>query len=122
MEPFDLPVVVGEYGAVSRCLIPLSLQIRSNITGPGPNPNLAVNTFPLSVRICSGTPWRASASLSASHTGRAVARGTTFALITYREWSSRPVTSFISRPSARNARPITSICHNTIDLDRSHRR
>ena len=30
------PVVVGEYGVVSRCRIPLSAQIRSNITGPGP--------------------------------------------------------------------------------------
>jgi hypothetical protein len=42
------PVVVGEYGAVSRCRMPLSVQIRSNITGPGPLPNLAVNTLPLS--------------------------------------------------------------------------
>jgi hypothetical protein len=30
-----LPVVVGEYGAVSRCLMPFSLQIRSNGAGPG---------------------------------------------------------------------------------------
>ena len=45
------PVVVGEYGAVSRCRIPLSAQIRSNITGPGPRPNRPVNTLPLSVRI-----------------------------------------------------------------------
>ena len=30
------PVVVGEYGAVSRWRIPLSVQIRSNITGPEP--------------------------------------------------------------------------------------
>jgi hypothetical protein len=26
----------------------LSVQIRSNITGPGPRPNRAVKTFPLS--------------------------------------------------------------------------
>ena len=36
--------------------MPLSAQIRSNITGPGPCPNRPVNTLPLSVRICSGTP------------------------------------------------------------------
>jgi hypothetical protein len=36
-----------------------------------------VNTFPLSVRIASGTPWRSIANPSASHTGRAVARATT---------------------------------------------
>ena len=47
------PVVVGEYGAVSRCRIPLSVQIRSNITGPGPRPKRPVKTLPLSVRICS---------------------------------------------------------------------
>ena len=29
---------------------------------PRPGPYLPVNTFPLSVRICSGTPWRRSAS------------------------------------------------------------
>jgi hypothetical protein len=40
--------VVGEYGAVSKCRIPFSAQIRSKRTGPGPSPNLAVNTFPLS--------------------------------------------------------------------------
>jgi hypothetical protein len=43
--------VVVEYGVVSRCLMPLLVQIRSNITGPGPMPNRAVNTLPLSVRI-----------------------------------------------------------------------
>ncbi len=45
------PVVVGEYGAVRMCRIALSAQIRSNITGPGPRPNRAVKTLPLSVRI-----------------------------------------------------------------------
>jgi hypothetical protein len=40
--------VVGEYGAVSRCRMPLSAQIRSNITGPGPRPNRPVKTLPLS--------------------------------------------------------------------------
>ena len=78
------PVVAGEYGAVSRCLMPLLVRIRSNITGPGPGPNRAVNTLPLPVRIWAGTPCRASASLSAWHTGRAVARTTSrsFPLIT----------------------------------------
>ena len=116
------PVVVGEYGAVNRCRIPLSVQIRSNITGPGPRPNRPVNTFPLSVRICSGTPCRPNASASAWHTGRAVARPTTLAQTTNREWSSMPVTTLISAPSARWTRPITSICHNSIDRPRSQRR
>jgi hypothetical protein len=116
------PVVVGEYGAVSRCLMPLSVQIRSNITGPGPRPNLAVKTFPLSVRICSGIPYRASACASAWHTGRAVAAATTFAQTMNREWSSMPVTTLTSTPLARWTRPITSICHSSIDRLRSQRR
>jgi hypothetical protein len=33
MEPLHLPVVVGEYGAVSRCRTPFSAQIRSSNTG-----------------------------------------------------------------------------------------
>ena len=42
--------------------------------GPGQGPNLAVNTLPLSVRICSGIPWRRSASAGArQEAGRAVA-------------------------------------------------
>ena len=44
-----LPFVVGEYGAVSKCGIPFSAQIRSKRTVPGPSPNRAVNTLPLSV-------------------------------------------------------------------------
>ena len=75
----------GEYGAVSRWLIPLSVQIRPAITGPGPRPNRAVNTLPLSVKIAPGTPCRASAPVRAWQTGRAVARTTTFAQTTNRE-------------------------------------
>src|SRR6185312_11886263 len=115
------PVVVGEYGLAVRCLIPLSAQIRSNRTGPGPRPNRAVKTLPLSVRICSGTPWRRSASPSARQTGRAVARSTTLAHTTNREWSSIPVTILTSAPPARCTRPITSICHRSIARPRSHR-
>jgi hypothetical protein len=40
-----LPVVVGDLGAVRRCVIPLSMQVRLNNTGPGPGPKRAVNTF-----------------------------------------------------------------------------
>ena len=51
------PVVVGERGAVSRCLIPFSRQIRSKSTSTGRWwPYRPVNTFPLSVRTSSGTP------------------------------------------------------------------
>ena len=53
---WTFPVVAGARGAVSRCWIPCSAQIRSNRTGPGPGPNRAVNTLPLSVKIASGTP------------------------------------------------------------------
>ena len=81
-----LPVVVGDRGAVRMCLMPFSRQIRSNSTGPGPGPNRAVNTLPLSVKICFGHPVAcASPAPSASHTGRAVARATTYADTTNRE-------------------------------------
>jgi hypothetical protein len=45
-----LPVVVGERGAVSRCLIPFSLHMRSKSTSPVPGPKRPVKTLPLSVR------------------------------------------------------------------------
>jgi hypothetical protein len=60
-----------------------------------------VNTLPSSVKICSGTPWQASASSNASHTERAVARATTLAEMTNRELSSMPVTTFTSAPSLK---------------------
>ena len=45
-----LPMVVGEYGLVSRCLIPFLRQIRSNNTSAGRGlPNRPVNTFPLNI-------------------------------------------------------------------------
>jgi hypothetical protein len=99
----------------------LSRQIRSNRTGPGPGPNRAVKTLPLSVRIASGAPWRAIAASSASHTGRAVARATTAAEITKREWSSIPDTILASDPSPRRTPPTMSICHSSMALDRSQR-
>jgi hypothetical protein len=76
----------------------------------------------MSVRICSGIPYRASAPASAWHTGRAVAAATTVAQTMNREWSSMPVTTLTSTPLARWTRPITSICHNSIDRPRSRRR
>ena len=77
-------------GAVSRWVIPLLRQILSNSTSPcGPYlPNRSVNCLPLSVMISSGTPNRASASASARHTARPVARSTTAAITQNREWSS----------------------------------
>jgi hypothetical protein len=41
-----LPVVVGEYGAVSRWRMPLSAQTRSKATGSEPLPKRAVKTLP----------------------------------------------------------------------------
>ena len=80
-----------------------------------------MNTLPLSVRIASGTPWAAIAASNASHTGRAVARATTQAHTTNRLWSSMPETILASLPSNRRMPPTTSICHSSIDLDRSQR-
>ena len=48
-------LVVGKRGWVSRWVIPLSRQIRSNSTSP-PLPNRSVNWLPLSVKTSPGTP------------------------------------------------------------------
>ena len=101
--------------------MPFSRQIRSNNTSPVPGPNRPVNTFPLSVRICAGTPCARIALPNASHTGLAVALRTTCADTQNREWSSTPVTMLAFQPSASITPPTMSICHNSIDRDRSHR-
>jgi IS30 family transposase len=62
------------------------------------------------------------AEAKAAHTARPFARSTTEAITQNREWSSTPVTSFSSRPSASQNPPITSSCHNCIGPGRSHRR
>jgi hypothetical protein len=116
-----LPVVVGEYGAVRRWRIPLFRQIRSNRSLAGFLPSLPVKTLPLSVRICSGTPWRDNPSIRASHTGRAVARETTVAITQNLEWSSIPVMTDSWVPSVRRTPPMTSICHSSMGRDRPHR-
>jgi hypothetical protein len=77
------PFWLGEAGAVSRWVIPFLRQILSNSTSPlrvPCLPNRSVNCLPLSVMISSGTPNRASASASARHTARLVARSTTLAI------------------------------------------
>ena len=73
------PVVVGVRGWVSRCLIPLSRQIRSNSTSP-PLPNRSVNCLPLSLSTSPGTPNLCSAAANARQTARPVARVTTEAI------------------------------------------
>ena len=103
------------------CLIPFSRQIRSKSTSPVPGPNRPVKTFPLSVRIALGTPWRRIANANASHVGRAVARGTISAEMQNLEWSSTPETILASEPSTRRTPPTMSICHSSIDRDRSQR-
>jgi hypothetical protein len=50
------PVVVGEYGAVSRCRTPFSRQIRSKSTSVLVTPNRPVNTLPLSGQHGVGNP------------------------------------------------------------------
>jgi hypothetical protein len=73
------PVVVGERGWVSRRVMPLSRQIRSNSTSP-PLPNRSVNCLPLSVSTSPGTPNSRSAEANARQTARPVARATTEAM------------------------------------------
>ena len=104
--------------------MPFSAQIRSNITSADEpaGPNRPVKTLPLSVKIWSGQPCLRNACSSASHTGLAVARRTSIADTTNRELSSIPLTAFSSVPSTRWKPPTTSICHNSIGRDRSHRR
>ena len=119
------PVVVGDAGWVSRCVIALWRQILSNNTSP-PLPKRSVNCLPLSVKISSGTPYRRSAAANARHTARPVADSTTEAITQNREWSSTPVTTFASRNapvtgSTSITPPTMSSCHNCIGLGRSHR-
>jgi hypothetical protein len=71
--------------------------------------------------MTSGTPWRANAASSAWHTGSAVARATTWAQTTNREWSSIPETILAWDPSVRQRPPTMSICHSSIARERSHR-
>jgi hypothetical protein len=63
-----------------------------------------VNTLPLSVRICCGTPCRRIAALTQN-----------------REWSSGPVSAFAVDPSASPIPPTTSIGHSSIGAPRSQR-
>ena len=63
---------------------------------PGPGPNRPVNTLPLSVRICSGTPWAQRRQQRVTHRP-AVARPPP-AETTNREWSSIPDTTFSLGP------------------------
>lgn len=53
-----------------------------------PDRNGRTTPWALSVKICSGTPWRRVASVNASHTARDVAWATTLASTQKREWSS----------------------------------
>ena len=113
------PVVVGDAGWVSRCVMPFSRQILSNNTSP-PLPNRSVNCLPLSVRISSGTPNRDNAPANARHTARPVARSTTAAITQNREWSSTPVTILASRTT-----PVTTSTSqhaaDDVDLPQLHR-
>jgi hypothetical protein len=109
------PVVVGEYGLVSRCLIPFLRQIRSNSTSAGRGlRNRPVNCLPLSVSTSSGIPYSRIAATNARQTARAVARRTTVAITQNREWSSIREISFSSVPSVRKTDPVMSICHSCI--------
>ena len=85
--------------------MPFSRQIRSKSTSTGGRWNRPVNTFPLSVRICWGTPWARIANASPSQTGWVRSRGISRADTQNREWSSIPVSAFAVVPSAIGTRP-----------------
>jgi hypothetical protein len=103
--------------------MPFSRQIRSNSTSAGRGlPNRPVNCLPLSVSTSEGMPYSAIAAVKARQTARAVVRMTTVAMTQNREWSSIPVMTLHSRPSARNRLAVTSICHSSIAAGRSHLR
>jgi hypothetical protein len=103
--------------------MPFSRQIRSNSTSAGRGlPNRPVNCLPLSVSTSEGMPYSAIAAVKARQTARAVVRMTTVAMTQNREWSSIPVMTLHSRPSARNKLAVTSICHSSIAAGRSHLR
>src|SRR5205085_2510654 len=80
------------------------------------------NTLPLSVRTSWGTPWQRRASAKWTHTALLVARAMTPEHTTNREWSSMPVSTLHSVPSASRTPPTTSICHSSMGPPRSHRR
>ena len=81
--------------------MPLCAQIRSKSTLEALLTRRDVKTLPLSVRIERGMPWRVSPSISASQTGREVARTTRRAITQNLEWSSIPVTAESWVPSLR---------------------
>jgi hypothetical protein len=54
------------------------------------------------------------------HTARLVAWRTTVAITQNRAWSSTPVMTFASVPSAIITLPTMSICHSSIGSARSH--
>ena len=91
------PVVVGERGAVSRCRIPFSAQIRSNSTGRRPGPEPAGEHLPVVGQDLLRHPMPAQRLAAARHTpvGRSPAPPRC-ADTTNREWSSIPVTTFTS--------------------------
>jgi hypothetical protein len=123
VEAFHLPVVVGVRGLVLRAMMPFSRQIRSNITSAGRGlVNRPVNCLPLSVSTSSGIPYRCNASANAAQTARPVARRTTAAMTQNREWSSTPVTIFVSDPSASLTPSTMSSCHSSIGTARCQRR
>ncbi|GAB3852236.1 hypothetical protein GCM10027610_080160 [Dactylosporangium cerinum] len=103
-------------------MMPFSRQIRSNSTSPGRGlVNRPVNCLPLSVSTSSGMPKRRNAATNARHTARPVARRTAVAITQYREWSSTPVITFASVPSASMTPPTMSICHSSIGRSRCQR-
>jgi hypothetical protein len=114
------PVVVGDRNPVSRCSMPFLRQIRSNNTSAGRGLlNLPVNCLPLSLSTWSGQPYSTRAAANARHTARPVPRRTTLAITACREWSSSPVTTLSSVPSASHTDPVMSICHRSIGAGRS---
>jgi choline dehydrogenase-like flavoprotein len=123
VEPLDLARRGGRAGLGVAGAMPFFRQMRSNSTSPGRGlVNRPVNCLPLSVRTSSGIPKVRSAWAKAAQTARPVARRTTVAMTQNREWSSTPVTTLASPPSASWMPPTMSSCHSSIGRARCHRR
>ena len=103
--------------------MPFSRQIRSNSTSVGGWLNRPVNTFPLSVRICSGTPQHAQRRRQpVTDRPGPFGRHQIRALTQSREWSSTPVNAFEDcGPSPAGTRPPRRTATAPSARDRSHR-
>ena len=107
---------------MSRCRIPFSARIRSNITSELNAPRPAGEHLAVLGEDPLGTPWARRLASSASHTARAVTRATSPAH-TAEAGVVIDAGDHLDLPAVgQTAPPITSICHSSIARPRSQRR